>query len=636
MGPLPVLARRPWRAVPGVFWLLGAFGLAGVTVAAWAAGTGRSPGPARWLLLAGAGYLLLCLAMGLIAGRGLGLPGHRLWLLRQAYHLGNNLYALSLLALLWGFPRPLGRRWLLGLLLAWVLFCWANEWWGWVDLPGHDVLLQVGVLGAAAFGALGAQLLAARADPGDRALVLWLLLAQLPLLAVAMPFYFFLQDPHLALGPAALEAGLGAALLVLAGCALAVARFRLQEVERWWTETWIWLTGGALVLGLYLAVSWLLPPLVPLAPFVALAVAGWLHQPLRRLLWRLFYPGVPAPPLGEGLPHRVLEVAAAEGPAAERLWRNLLDELFQPLHMESLPPAPLSGGPAMPQVVEEGRALLVPALRGGGYRLGLPGRGTRLYGRADRELAGAVHDLVVRLAQGLEEQRRGAVRERQRILADLRQGVERRLRVLAQRCEGTPAARIVAEALQALEEVIHSTREPGAREPLVEAAGRWRAQVEERLAPRGLRLGWRVDPALEGVVLGGLDLLHLGRILQEAVSNALRHARPSRVEVALERRGGFLTLRVSNDGVVPRADEPHGLGGQGLSNMGRRARELGGVLRLEEVGGCFTVTVDVPLPAGEAARAAGPREAGEAGGEAAGAHSEVPAWAGGGREGMQP
>ncbi len=594
---LRVVPERPLEAVPLVFWLLGGYGVAGLAVVAWAAGTGRSSRAARALLVAAAGFLLLCLALGLLAARTLGLPPEELRLLRQAYHLGGILYAAGLIVLLWGFPRPLGKPWLPALATGWALTWWLAAWVA--ELPGHDLQVLSTVLGLALIGTVVLQLLASREDPTDRAMVLWLLLAMLPAAAVAVPFYLFVV-PGVPLAQVAwpLEVGLGAGLLVLVGGALAVARFRLQEVERWWTEAWIWLFGGVMVLALYLAVAWLFPPLVPLAPFLALAAAGWLYFPLRSFLWSLFYPGVPAPPLGEGLPHRVLEAAAGSGAAAERAWRTLLDELFQPLHMEALPGSPEGGlgAVARPVLLEEGRAMLVPGLQGAGYRLGLPGRGTRLYGEADRELAESVYDLVVRLAAGLEEERRGAVQERQRILADLGRGVGRRLRVLVQRCEGSPAGRIAREALHALEEVIHSTREPGGREALVAAAERWRGQAQERLAACGVALRWRFDPALEGVVLGGVDLLHLGRILQEAVSNAIRHARPRWVEVSLEQRDGWLELRIANDGVRPAADSGHGLGGQGLSNMGRRARELGGALRLEEGEGRFIVTVAVPLP----------------------------------------
>ena len=70
------------------------------------------------------------------------------------------------------------------------------------------------------------------------------------------------------------------------------------------------------------------------------------------------------------------------------------------------------------------------------------------------------------------------------------------------------------------------------------------------------------------------------RIAQEAVSNALRHARASRVTVALEAAGSALRLMVEDDGigVVPNAADS---GGIGLAAMRERAHAIGGRLTVE-------------------------------------------------------
>jgi two-component system, NarL family, sensor histidine kinase DevS len=63
-------------------------------------------------------------------------------------------------------------------------------------------------------------------------------------------------------------------------------------------------------------------------------------------------------------------------------------------------------------------------------------------------------------------------------------------------------------------------------------------------------------------------------VLREALSNAARHARASRVEVSVE-AGSELALRVTDDGT--------GIGPQtrrsGLANLAERAEQLGGTLR---------------------------------------------------------
>lgn len=71
--------------------------------------------------------------------------------------------------------------------------------------------------------------------------------------------------------------------------------------------------------------------------------------------------------------------------------------------------------------------------------------------------------------------------------------------------------------------------------------------------------------------------MHLHRIAREAVANAAKHARCSRITVALERAAGELTLRVTDDGpetgpgAVPTA-------GLGLGILKHRARLIGGTL----------------------------------------------------------
>lgn len=72
---------------------------------------------------------------------------------------------------------------------------------------------------------------------------------------------------------------------------------------------------------------------------------------------------------------------------------------------------------------------------------------------------------------------------------------------------------------------------------------------------------------------------HLFRILQESVSNTLRHAKASQLEVFLVKRDGYIILRVSDDGIGFNQDE-NKAGSYGLQNMYERAREIGGNLKI--------------------------------------------------------
>jgi signal transduction histidine kinase len=67
------------------------------------------------------------------------------------------------------------------------------------------------------------------------------------------------------------------------------------------------------------------------------------------------------------------------------------------------------------------------------------------------------------------------------------------------------------------------------------------------------------------------------RVCQEAVSNAVRHAAPTRIRVSIVVEEDKLLLRVSDDG---RGIGGGRSGGRGLGNMHARLTELGGHLRI--------------------------------------------------------
>lgn len=94
--------------------------------------------------------------------------------------------------------------------------------------------------------------------------------------------------------------------------------------------------------------------------------------------------------------------------------------------------------------------------------------------------------------------------------------------------------------------------------------------------------------------------LALYRIVQEAITNAVRHSRAQRIRVAVERRNGAVVATVADDGVgfaVDRLlgdhDEERGLG---LFGMLERAEYVGGRVEVaSEPGEGTTVSVSVPV-----------------------------------------
>ncbi len=86
------------------------------------------------------------------------------------------------------------------------------------------------------------------------------------------------------------------------------------------------------------------------------------------------------------------------------------------------------------------------------------------------------------------------------------------------------------------------------------------------------------------------------RIVQEALTNVLKHAGPERVMVTVGYRADGLHLSVVNDG-VPVSAPADGAGGQGLIGMRERAMLFGGELTAgPRTRGGFAVEARLPLP----------------------------------------
>ncbi|MRX71180.1 sensor histidine kinase [Bacillus lacus] len=90
---------------------------------------------------------------------------------------------------------------------------------------------------------------------------------------------------------------------------------------------------------------------------------------------------------------------------------------------------------------------------------------------------------------------------------------------------------------------------------------------------------------------------HLFRILQESVSNTLRHAKATKLEVLLIHRDGLIIMRVVDNGIGFNVEETKA-GSYGLQNMYERAVEIGGttkIVSLKDKGTRLEVKVPIIL-----------------------------------------
>jgi signal transduction histidine kinase len=178
--------------------------------------------------------------------------------------------------------------------------------------------------------------------------------------------------------------------------------------------------------------------------------------------------------------------------------------------------------------------------------------------------------------------------------------------------ESAPLKDKLEELRREVETVLEGTRRfiRGLRPPLLEELGlgpslRWLAQ--ELADEQGIEVD--VDIADVEKRLPDQQELNLFRIAQEALNNARKHARASRVWLKLNISDDTARLRVEDNGVgfsVPQRQELVGEGKFGLVGIRERVRLAGGTVHFESAPGKGTVVM-VEMPVSPAPAAGSPR-----------------------------
>lgn len=208
-----------------------------------------------------------------------------------------------------------------------------------------------------------------------------------------------------------------------------------------------------------------------------------------------------------------------------------------------------------------------------------------------------------------EEMRRVAYRERMRLAQDLHDVVGHSLSTISLQAgvalrflDQDPAqARASLEAIRTsardsltdVRRTIGVLRDPAEGAPL--APGPTLDRLDDLVDPLvagGADIAVRTDPALARTVPTPVQQVAY-RIIQEGLTNAVRHAPGAPVEVVVVRRADHLNVRVADGGPAPTRPLVEG---NGLRGMRERIRALGGTLDVDASGpGGVVLSADLPL-----------------------------------------
>ncbi len=199
-----------------------------------------------------------------------------------------------------------------------------------------------------------------------------------------------------------------------------------------------------------------------------------------------------------------------------------------------------------------------------------------------------------------EIERRAVLEERQRFTRDMHDGIGGQLLSLLLKARSGDVAmdeveRDVAQSLNDLRLVAASL--DGADDGFVVSLHSFRERASDQLLAAKIVLDWQEDERVALIDYGPRETLDVLRVVQEAITNIIRHAQAGRVMVSIsvDNAKARLIISVTDDGIGLGADVADS-SGKGIKNMRVRAARLGGSLSLSQADGGSGAVLRLSLP----------------------------------------
>jgi signal transduction histidine kinase len=186
--------------------------------------------------------------------------------------------------------------------------------------------------------------------------------------------------------------------------------------------------------------------------------------------------------------------------------------------------------------------------------------------------------------------------ERGRLMSEMHDGVGSQVIATLDAVErghsqASDIARDLRDILDSLRLTIDSLQP--SENDLLTVLGNLRYRLEGRLKRQGIKLNWQVSDVPKVESLTPQNVLHILRILQEAFTNIIKHARASTITVTTGFDAAHVHMSVADDGGGFRGERE----GRGLSSMRRRAQQLGAQLEINSSPSGTVLSLRIPVDA---------------------------------------
>ena len=532
----------------------------------------------RFYMLAAFGLLVAIVPSAIYTTRELALDGEFFHYLSMTNQLGVMLFTGPGTAIFWFYPKPINRFPILYLIAFLVVFFLVANYMQVYESLDYAVRLPIvfWLLLDIYFGVM--QWHKSKADPVSRAQLKWFIIAWVsgPIVYVALNIIPLLigYEPVITQ-----KTGWFLFVLVYMGMALGLRRYRLFNLDRWILNAWFWLLCGAGVVLFDIVLFASLGLDHDESVVVSLAVVGWIYFPLRQYVFNrvagknMQYSGHELLP---GLLNILLTRSQTEAPQV--LWPKLLEQMYKPLHLEFIE----DKGVSKARIENDGQSILLPIQSESSViRMYHANKGERLFAPDDAQMLDAISRLYKHVIDFQYAQLQGAKKERKRLARDLHDDVSSKVLSLIYRSDTEENAQLGRDTLDELRNVINDLE--NGKLSLQENLFEWQCETRQRCGEVGIELCWQQTGDLKDKQLSSEEKTSLRRILREAVSNVIKHAHATKVDIDFCYANSQLQMKIKDNGKgfeVVNVKKGHG-----LINMQRRAREMGALIKIESTPG---------------------------------------------------
>lgn len=574
---------RPITDLPVTFWVQIIVGLFAwvISSAVFAFRTNKTS--ARFLLLSGAATLTFAPFFAIYSTRELAIPERLFAFLSDGNFLGGSIFTASFVALLLCYPKRIAPKWtgpaILALFIIWFILQQVDVFSSMTF--ARRFLVMIGVFST--FILAGIHWFTTKREPVARAALQWFLLSWM--LGTSLFWFFILMPQMFGIDTTPIQGyGFSLFLLVYAGLALGILRYKLFALGAWWGKIVLWALTVLILVLLDLLFLFALQLSSSMSISLALLLSGLVWLPLRSFVWNRY------------LSHRTIEkeeqfkqvIDIALTPSGQDIldrWKHLLRNLYNPLYLHECKNEPECAIDQDGQVLVIKSVGTIPALR-----LEFASNGKKLFTTSDVNLANELVTLLEHIIDNRSEYAKGVSEERKRIALDMHDNIGAQLLGALHNQNVERKDTLIRETLSDLRDIINDTSRVG--HSFDEMLAGLRAETTERLSIAGVTLSWSVKD--EGTPHISPKTIHaLRSIVREAVSNVIKHATASNAAIEIQCLNGEIKVSIEDNGKG--YENTNNTLGHGLSNMKSRIIGLNGDLLLTNKGSGLHLQATFPV-----------------------------------------